>query len=44
MGEYATAFIRLEREGDGFVSSDDPLEGSVQRNLRTLVTESNQDA
>jgi hypothetical protein len=41
-----TAFIRLrpEREEDGFMLSDDPLEGRVQRNVRTVVTESNRDA
>jgi hypothetical protein len=41
-----TAFMRLrpECESDGFMLSDDPLEGRVQRNVRAVVTESNRDA
>ncbi len=41
-----TAFMRLrpECDGHGFMLSDDPLEGHVQRNVRAVVTESNRDA
>ena len=36
--------LRLEREGDGFVLSEDPLEGRVEWNVRTAVSESARDA
>jgi alpha-D-xyloside xylohydrolase len=32
--------LRLEREGDGFVLREDPLEGKVEWNVRTFATES----
>jgi hypothetical protein len=32
--------LRLEREGDGFVLNEDPLEGRVKWNVRTFHTES----
>jgi alpha-D-xyloside xylohydrolase len=36
--------LRLEREGDGFALSEDPLEGRVEWNVRTAVSESGRDA
>jgi alpha-D-xyloside xylohydrolase len=36
--------LRLEREGDGFVLSEDPLEGRVEWNVRTAVSQSGRDA
>jgi alpha-D-xyloside xylohydrolase len=36
--------LRLEREEGGFVLSDDPLEGRVEWNVRTAVSESGRDA
>jgi hypothetical protein len=35
--------LRLEREGNGFVLKEDPLEGKVEWNVRTFVTESGRD-
>ena len=31
--------LRLEREGDGFVLREDPLEGRVEWNVRTFATD-----
>jgi hypothetical protein len=42
----ATTFIRLrlEREGESFALAENPLEGTVQRNVRTVDAERNQHA
>jgi alpha-D-xyloside xylohydrolase len=41
--EGALHTLRLEREGNGFVLKEDPLEGRVEWNVRTFVTESRRD-